>query len=293
MQESTQTQFDTSERTELAQEAHENFLTYLRCQARWSSGGDYTISDGLLLATTGSRFPAGPYNIAIGIGEPANARALRPAVDWFADRNCGLSVYARDRIDGDLERECHRRYMLPCGELPVMAVTQTAVSAETTTGVELIPVSDEADRKTFARIAANSYCMEGVPSQVVLDAFGRLGRDFDPEARLFLAIADDTPVGGGLVLFGGDVAGIYWVSVLPEFRRKGYGALLAHQLTRFALSGGARHVVLQATPMAVRIYEQVGFRRVDSLRCYCLPLAPAAKRPGRTFQGTTAGALVA
>jgi ribosomal protein S18 acetylase RimI-like enzyme len=75
--------------------------------------------------------------------------------------------------------------------------------------------------------------------------------------HIFLAELDDgTPVGTAMAFVSEDVVGIYSVSVVPAFRRRGIG----HALTRAAiLAGGERTAVLQASDEGVGMYRSLGF----------------------------------
>ncbi|MBV9337576.1 MAG: hypothetical protein JO243_16950 [Solirubrobacterales bacterium] len=59
--------------------------------------------------------------------------------------------------------------------------------------------------------------------------------------------------------FDGD-RGIYNVTTLARFRRRGLGAALTVLQLRGALDRGCRTASLQATPMAERMYASIGFR---------------------------------
>jgi ribosomal protein S18 acetylase RimI-like enzyme len=68
------------------------------------------------------------------------------------------------------------------------------------------------------------------------------------------------PVGTALSLHSGAVAGVYWVGVVPEYRRMGIGKACTAVVTRAAQRAGAEMVILQSSPAGLRIYEKLGFR---------------------------------
>jgi ribosomal protein S18 acetylase RimI-like enzyme len=94
-----------------------------------------------------------------------------------------------------------------------------------------------------------------------------------------LAVEDlDTPAGGaiegwvmvrdGLAVAGlwscihDDDCGIYTVGTAPEWRRREVARALVEHALADARARGARTASLQSTPMAVRLYESLGFRAV-------------------------------
>jgi predicted acetyltransferase len=58
----------------------------------------------------------------------------------------------------------------------------------------------------------------------------------------------------------GDVAGIYFVSTLAEFRRRGFGEAMTWRAIADARTTGCTLSYLQASRMGRHIYEGMGFR---------------------------------
>jgi ribosomal protein S18 acetylase RimI-like enzyme len=75
----------------------------------------------------------------------------------------------------------------------------------------------------------------------------------------YLATIGTTPVGALVRLIHEDVAGFFHVSTLPRFRRRGVAwALMCHAL-RAAQAEGVAFAALTAAPMAVTLYQRLGF----------------------------------
>lgn len=60
----------------------------------------------------------------------------------------------------------------------------------------------------------------------------------------------------------GDMAGLYSVAVLPEYRRRGLGRLVAIEGIKLAAKEGVTHIMLRTAPHSPMqtLYESVGFR---------------------------------
>lgn len=78
--------------------------------------------------------------------------------------------------------------------------------------------------------------------------------------KLFLASFRDKPAATSLLFLHEAAGGIYFVSTLPEYRKKGIGLAVTLATMRAAQKAGARHVTLQSSPDGLRVYRQAGFQ---------------------------------
>ncbi|SJZ59588.1 Predicted acetyltransferase, GNAT superfamily [Chitinophaga eiseniae] len=83
----------------------------------------------------------------------------------------------------------------------------------------------------------------------------------DPaQVQRFVATLNGTIVAQTLLLFGGGVAGIYNVGVVPEARGKGIGKAIVNAACLYARENGYHYATLNANPMGRPVYEQLGFQ---------------------------------
>jgi ribosomal protein S18 acetylase RimI-like enzyme len=61
----------------------------------------------------------------------------------------------------------------------------------------------------------------------------------------------------------GDVAGIYFVGTLPQFRRRGFGESMTWRAITDGRADGCKIGYLQASEMGRRIYQRMGFRVIE------------------------------
>ena len=80
-----------------------------------------------------------------------------------------------------------------------------------------------------------------------------------PESRPFVADADGTVVGTGIISLHGPVAWIGTVFVDPAWRRRGVGLELTRATSEVAEDAGCRTLVLVATAAGRPMYEHLGF----------------------------------
>jgi len=76
----------------------------------------------------------------------------------------------------------------------------------------------------------------------------------------FIALVEGKPAATAQVFLYDDVAGIYWVATIPEYRGKSISTTLTNKLIDFAYSTGAINIVLHSTPMANSMYQKMGFK---------------------------------
>jgi ribosomal protein S18 acetylase RimI-like enzyme len=75
----------------------------------------------------------------------------------------------------------------------------------------------------------------------------------------WVGYVDERPVAAVETAFAGSVAGIYNVSTLAAFRRRGIGAAMVRHALDEARARGYRTAILQAARGAVGLYERAGF----------------------------------
>ena len=96
--------------------------------------------------------------------------------------------------------------------------------------------------------------------------------------RAYVGEVDGEAVATAVALTHAGTVGIFNGATLPPHRRRGDGAAITAQAARDGLADGARYAWLQSTPMGVRVYESVGFRTLESWRCWVTP-PPATPEP--------------
>jgi ribosomal protein S18 acetylase RimI-like enzyme len=88
----------------------------------------------------------------------------------------------------------------------------------------------------------------------------------DSPQKLFLGFFNGKPVATSLLFLTDNAAGIYFVTTLAGYRKKGIGLELTRATMRYAQKACARFATLQSSPDGLHVYEQAGFKeycRVD------------------------------
>lgn len=92
----------------------------------------------------------------------------------------------------------------------------------------------------------------------------------DCPQKVFLARVDGKPVATSLLFLNGNAAGVYFVSTLADYRKKGIGLRLTRAIMHYAKIAGARYATLQSSPDGLRVYEQAGFKQYSRTAVYSL-----------------------
>lgn len=98
-----------------------------------------------------------------------------------------------------------------------------------------------------------------------IDSLGNVNlRQLNPErVQRFVALKHGRIVAQTLVLFGGGVAGIYNVGVVPEFRGQGIAKAIVTAACLHAFEKGYQYATLNANSMGRPVYEQLGFKWIN------------------------------
>lgn len=92
------------------------------------------------------------------------------------------------------------------------------------------------------------------------EVYARIGLDDAVPWRHFLGKIGARPVATATLFLSSGVGGLYFVSTVPEMRRKGIGLAITRQAMQTAKDMGYRVAVLGSSEMGLRLYQSLGFR---------------------------------
>ncbi|MEM7480931.1 MAG: GNAT family N-acetyltransferase [Acidobacteriota bacterium] len=253
------------DRDALRSAVEENMAHFVRTWNQWH--GLELIDDGQILQTV---CPV-PYplfnNISrarIDDGAPDEAidaileRSHRPLMWWV-----GPSARPTDLAD-----RLQERGLMPGGNLPGMARDLKSFEDPDglPEGVSVLRVDDDELLEAWCVVGGVGFEFPDFATGPFLELFRALG--VAPPWHHYVALVEGEPVATASLFEGAGVAGVYNVSTLPEERRKGYAAAISRFVLTEAKSLGYRYATLQSTPMAVALYEGLGFETVCDLEVY-------------------------
>lgn len=168
------------------------------------------------------------------------------------------------------------------GGMPAMAADiDSLATVSLADEFDWILVKSEASAKLWTEAFAVGY---GIPYAVAVLFSPIRNGTYDPsdEHIQFWAISHNGKiVATSALLMAEGLAGLYCVSTLPDYRRKGLGGYATAQALREAKKTGYQVGVLQSSTEGHSLYNQLGFRDVGKVEMY-LRLPPSDQRCSTT-----------
>ena len=157
-------------------------------------------------------------------------------------------------------------------KVPCMAADLNTSLSEinSSDNIKISLVKNKNDLFTWEKIAFDGFEM---PPRV-REQFKTFVSSFDigskSPQKLFLAYINEVPVATSLLFAHTNTAGIYYVSTVPAYRKKGCGLRITQAAMQSAKDQGFKDVILQATPMGAKIYPRTGFKEYCHAEIYKL-----------------------
>ena len=241
-----------------------NFATHIVDPLAGMPGARSLVTDALVLGDSGT--DCDTFNMVAGASLPAAAAdaAIARAVATFAGRPFSWWLTTGDApedLGARLERAGLRRAET---ELVMACPLPSGGAAASELQVRL--VRNGAELAAYADVNHRNWD----PPDTRVTAFfaaaaGRVLRADSP----FLYVIGEAP-GGEIVAAGegcltGSTVGLYGISTLAAWRRRGYAAAICTAILAEAATRGARVAVLQASDDGAGLYRRLGFQEIG--RC--------------------------
>ncbi len=122
------------------------------------------------------------------------------------------------------------------------------------TGLNIHNVSSDSLLKDWINVVNNALF-----NSKSLDA-GLMKKIYKQEQiNLYLGMVSGSPVATSLSFQKDDVAGLYMISTMPDYRGYGYGTVITRYTIEKCFKQGARYIILHSSRMAEKIYRKIGF----------------------------------
>lgn len=241
---------------DLVTAANENLRSAFCTLADEAPAGEFRQFGPLTAACAG--VPA-PVFIRVFVFDVPPVGELSAAVAWLSERDVPFWVTVTE--PGVEAVTPHLADLETAVAQPGMAMASLDEIPPPDSVADIAEVTDPDEREDFSAVTASAF---GWPPDVTTRVdTAALAAD---DVRLFLGSVDGDPAASGVLIRSGDVAGVYSIGVVEEFRRRGIGDAMSRAVLRAGRDAGCRVGVLQSSEMGYPLYRRMGFETVVTYR---------------------------
>jgi GNAT superfamily N-acetyltransferase len=254
----------------LAVQEHENLVAMLGDMTSLVADAVRRRDRGTALYATG--IPVILFNQLLVTDDDADAGALEDGIALLRARGAPFVVNLRDGTDDGWVPLVERLGLVPISEepwMPGMALQPLPQTGKTPApdGLEIRRATDAAGIDGHVAAASAGFGMpeawlRGVLDERLLD---------NPNAAIYTGYADGEPVTTGFGYRSGAAIGIYNISTVEAYRKRGYGAAMTARVIDDGAAAGCELAILQSSDMGYPIYERMGFQTVVRYRGWVDP----------------------
>jgi len=215
-----------------------------------------------------SGLPVAIFNGVLGprFSSKTISKRIEAAMAHFKEIGVPMSwVLGPSSAPKDLESALVMRGLIPGDVTPGMAIDLDDVEpVPTPAGLKVKQVKD----MRSLRICSQAVCDGFEFPKEATHKFRNIlhGNGLDPSHRWFLGLMNGRPVATSAMILHEDVAAIYCVATLPNFRGRGIGTAITREPLQVAKSAGYRVAVLEASAKGLPVYERIGFKELCRFR---------------------------
>jgi ribosomal protein S18 acetylase RimI-like enzyme len=203
------------------------------------------------------------------IPKPKVQDVVHDLIDRFLSRNVPCFWWSGpanhdQQVAGILET----RGFVKAVEGAAMAIDLSSRPNFNSGGVEICEVECASQMSDWCSTCTVAFEFEDALSGWWHELFTSIPHGSPSPLRHFLASVDGKPAGTASAFVEDGVVGLASVGVRPEFRRRGIGSAITLAALRTARNQDCRLGALFSSPMAVAMYEGLGFRRHGTGHCY-------------------------
>jgi GNAT superfamily N-acetyltransferase len=241
--------------------AMDNFLTFWRILAACYDGA-IEEEDGLVMIETGLPVPF--FNPAAILEWPDNPIATVERVRRFAAQHgCPSMIATWGEVASRFTPLARQIGLVDDGATPEMILFRDHQQPTgETRGLVIDVVTTSEQQRAFADVVAGTYGMpreltNGFESPVLLAA---------PGMTSYVGMIEGLPVATSMLLETDGVAGVHVVGTLPDYRRRGIGAVMTQRCVNDGWEHGCTVSALQSSSSGYPVYERMGYRHVADIQ---------------------------
>lgn len=213
---------------------------------------------------------AGPgFNFAAAVGPPvALARVLELGAAFFAGPSGGYGVLVEADAGHPVEAEIKARGWAVAEEEPAFVLPTIPPTPPVPPGFSVRRADDAAGGRAYCETVGAVF---GAPPEGWESLAPSPASMADPDLAYLVGYHESRAVAAAVMLACGPTAVVAGVATLPEYRRRGFGTAITAAALAAGAERGCTSAALRSGPMALSLYQKMGFRPAGVHRTYAVP----------------------
>jgi GNAT superfamily N-acetyltransferase len=252
----------------------DNLRLALQFFGRASGSGEITERNGVLLIDSGVDYAV--FNIAL-ITEPVEhvgqlELLVGTAAEWYGARHTRWSLWICDDLLA-LPARRHasevtvRHRLRPLTQAPGMLAESLAPPSRYLPPMEYRMVQDSETRMDFAHLTTLSFDIPFTTSKAIYER----PQAWDGDYAGYVGYVNRRAVCTVALVISEEAVGVYSVSTLPEYRRRGLAEALLRRVLKDAQEvSGLQRTILQSTRAGHEMYRRMGYREITNYSVHIL-----------------------
>jgi GNAT superfamily N-acetyltransferase len=242
---------------------HENFVEAIAALARAMPTGEVRRTEGVTLVRSGLAIRS--FNCAFALDRPPSVDGLPEQIERvFSGGRIPWMLVTTAETTPALEPVVRALRLKRVGAMPGMVWEPLPTSPPTAPqGLEIRRIVDPIDARKFARTMMRGFEVDPGLLDAWAEHVSTASLAPSTNRAYYLGYVGGQPVCTAVRCSTRDIAGIYGVSTLPVFRRRGLGAAITSRAATDGREEGCRRSYLQSSPIGRTVYERIGYRFVE------------------------------
>jgi GNAT superfamily N-acetyltransferase len=208
-------------------------------------------------------------NLALGAHYPSTATndeidaEIQTVMHFFSERNVPWIWWlGPDTRPKDMLQRLSAHGLSGHSPLPVMAAALPAKKKISNPDITVWRAENRSDLEAASQIRRSIF---DLPPDTIFSYFEDMASDWlrNEQVRLYLACSKDGPPASiGALILGEGYPGVYVMTTLPEWERKGLGSAILDRILRDAENNGHAMIFLTASAKGFPLYQKFGFEHL-------------------------------
>lgn len=210
----------------------------------------------------GKKVPAYQGVTNFNVPEEAWDEKIEEAISWFKDCSLPFMWMSTPDQKPELGEKLIKYGVQSTGPGAGMAIDTEKLPSTYTNpeGLEIRRAETPDDVDQYFDIWCKAYPMPKSLAETFCSATKTIDYTSGDRANFLVGYYNGEPVATSMIFLGGGVAGLWWVTTMPEARGKRIGTAMTVQPLILAKEKGYRMAILHSSDMGRPIYTKLGFQ---------------------------------